>query len=363
MNVMQFGGEAPVQNINPHGFPILESFHVFEESQGSGSSLRSDIVYQAHLPHLYEVSEKELADSSSLWEYHKFRSRNIKPKRRVVKPRAEYIAKTSLGDCELSYLQLVHPLLDFCKDLITSVRSKKNLWKKELNKSIMTFIPQYIKTVLAFIRLINFSYTPPLFKGDALRQAQLAAFEELKAFIREVFLGEREENKSTTELHATNEGLDWSYEVEHFRNEFRPGAERSVNHRLASIWVMTELWMKNNLGPLYETFNKEDGFDKSTFKCIISDKACFASDPSISEALSAFKLNFLPFSTQTHLLKGIAIDNIKTRISEEETSGGWFYSVKTDFWQRVVIQSVILRYYLLQVTVTSYCCTLKVSRY
>ncbi|MBW0582771.1 hypothetical protein O181_122486, partial [Austropuccinia psidii MF-1] len=30
---------------------------------------------------------------------------------------------------------------------------------------------------------------------------------------------------------------------------------------------------------------------------------------------------FLPSSTQTHLLKGIAIDNIKTRISEEETSG------------------------------------------
>ncbi|MBW0479358.1 hypothetical protein O181_019073 [Austropuccinia psidii MF-1] len=284
--------ESSTHHPKPSPHLVLESSERSNEVKEASISSQFNFVYQAELPHLYEVGEitkEELEKSLQLEQYADFKL-NLTPEQPRPIPRALFEVKRVLGDHELIKLELQDDVLKFFSHLLFSPHIKPELYQNRLDLSAVNHVPDYIKIVLVHIRLINQSYHPPLFNAETLPATQKSAFATLKFFFIEVFLGQGSNQKRKGITCSSRKQIKWSEEVKRIRNEFvRP--RRDPLQILASTWYITKLWMKIKLNPLYQHFKRNRGQRFATLKGFINDKAWFEKEnPTIAETLDTFKL-------------------------------------------------------------------------
>ncbi|MBW0501857.1 hypothetical protein O181_041572 [Austropuccinia psidii MF-1] len=289
--------ETSVQHqLEPLDSSLNAEYQLAKEPQNSSSSSPNVGVYQANIPHLYEVTSLDLHASSTLESYSLFRSQVITSGLEFFEEGEFWDAKVLLGTHEVKELNLYHSLAGFCAGLADPTRLLAKDWKCQLDDVIKSHLMKYIKVVLLHIRVINYTYSPPLFQADKLAQVQRAVFTDLKSFFSAVFQKPiNEEEIQVTNLGQAQKAYWSDSHVNSIRKDFIRGQNRQTHHRLAATWILTELWMKIKLNPLYQFFLNEDGKLMTSFKVLINDKIRGQlQTSSVALALDKFHLRIPP---------------------------------------------------------------------
>ncbi|MBW0528873.1 hypothetical protein O181_068588 [Austropuccinia psidii MF-1] len=240
---------------------------------------------------LIKVTAKDWEKSLTLRDYSSFKKRKLRPDQRRVNDQSLFDAKASLGQHEIDKLGLTASLEEFFYNLLPAKSDQGIVWQNGIDKAIMNFVPRYVRIVLGHIRLISEVHDPPLFQPKELNELQKAAFEYLKDFLSEVFTGRIQERKGSTASSSSEQKFNWDKEVNLIRTEFMKNEKRTFRHRLASTWKITELWMKTNLTPFYETLNSNEGSHFLFYKNLINDRAWVEEKyPRSAESFKKFKL-------------------------------------------------------------------------